>query len=235
MKHCIRSVLAGALPVVLAACGGGGGSIAPNSNLLSAPGEAAIAAYAQSSRQASLRATDSSNNAYTLQLSLALNSGTTTFNGTPNAHSTVETITVDKNGVLVATSTAVSYFLLDPWVPLGTVYGNGSPYAVVTNYFPPPANFQVGGSGTLETITVYHDATESVIDAMITNSYAVTANDVSTIMVCIDTEVSGVTAQGSSDGLANGTESDCYTDDAAGNLALSSITLSVNGTSIEFK
>src|SRR2546430_14539394 len=104
-------------------------------NLSSAPGEAAWAAYVQASHSTTLHATDSSGNNWTLQLSTAANAGTTTFNGTANAYSTLDTVTLDKNGTLVATNTSTSYFLLNPYVPLGKVSSGGTPPAGVASAF----------------------------------------------------------------------------------------------------
>jgi hypothetical protein len=47
--------------------------------------------------------------------------------------------------------------------------------------------------------------------------------------------ITGVTAQGSDDGVANGTESDCYTVNASGTADLASIALTVNGVALNFK
>jgi hypothetical protein len=47
--------------------------------------------------------------------------------------------------------------------------------------------------------------------------------------------MTNVTAQGTTDDLVDDAESDCYTVDAAGNAALVSVTLAVNGVTLTFE
>lgn len=210
--------------------GGGGGG-----NLSSAPGEAAVNAYVQASHQSSLTASNSGNT-YTLQLSSVANASPTTFNGSTPAYSTVDTLTVNKNGAQVAHSVSTSYFLLNPLVPLGKVSSTGTPYAIVTSSMPLPMTVTVGNSGiAFYNLTYYHDSTKSMVDASATATYSVTANNATTLLLCFNAVVSGVTAQGTTDGLANGTETDCYTVDAVGSATLTSIALAVSGTMLTFK
>ena len=72
------------------------------------------------------------------------------------------------------------------------------------------------------------------IDAMESATYSVKANDAISLLVCITNTISGVTAQGTADGLADGTETDCYSVNAAGTAALVSVTLTVAGTTLNF-
>lgn len=60
------------------------------------------------------------------------------------------------------------------------------------------------------------------------------ANDASTLLFCLDATTSDVTAQGATDGLADGSESTCYTVDAAGDVTLTSISLTVSGMALTF-
>ncbi len=232
-------VTAIALPMILVSgCGGGGyggGGGGYVTNLSSAPGEAALAAYVQASHSTTLHATDSSGNSWTLQLSTAANAGTTTFNGIANAYSTVDTVTLDKNGTLVATNTSTSYFLLNPYVPLGKVSSSGTPYGVVTSSFPLPTTVTVGNSGAFDNLTYYHDTTQAVVDADEMATYSVEANNSTTLLTCFNTVISSVTAQGTADGLAAGTETDCYTVNAAGTAALFSITVTASGITLKFQ
>jgi hypothetical protein len=73
------------------------------------------------------------------------------------------------------------------------------------------------------------------MDASESTTYSVMANNSTTLIVCLDSQISGVTAQGTMDGLADGSESDCFTEDAMGNVALLSITLNVAGTTLTFR
>ena len=236
-SHSLATAIA--LPMILVSgCGGGGyggGGGGYMMNLSSAPGEPALAAYVQASHSTTLHATDSSGNSWTLQLSTVANAGTTTFNGTANAYSTVDTVTLDKNGTLVATNTSTSYFLLNPYVPLGKDSSGGTPYAVVTSSFPLPATVTVGNSGAFDNLTYYHDSTLAVADADETATYSVEANNSTTLLTCFNTVISGVTAQGTADGLAAGTETDCYTVNSAGTAALFTITVTASGVTLKFQ
>jgi hypothetical protein len=216
----------------LAGCGGGGSHPA---NLSSAPGEAAINAYHQATHQTTLSAMDSSGNNYTLQLSSVPNAGTTTFEGNAPAYSTVDTVTIDANGMVAASSVGTSYFLLNPYVPLGQVSSTGTPYAVVTSSFPVPTTWNVGSSGPVSNLTFYHDSTKTAVDISETSTYSVEARNSTTLLVCLNSVLSNVTAQGTADGQADGTGSACYSVDASGNMALVSITVMVKGVSLKFQ
>ncbi|HBZ71152.1 MAG TPA: hypothetical protein DEP35_16035 [Deltaproteobacteria bacterium] len=191
-----------------------------------------MASYLQSSHQYMLN--EQGSGMYSLQFSSVPNPGTTTFDGMGPAYSIVETVTVDANGMAIGSGTTTFYFLLNPYVPLGEVSSLATPYGVVTSTNPFPATLNVGDSGTLDTATLFHDATMTVVDATLTVSYMVTANDSSTLLLCLNATTSAVTAQGTTDGLANGSESNCYTVDAAGNVTLESISLTVSGTPLKF-
>jgi hypothetical protein len=221
----------------LYSCGGGGSGGASTSppDLASAPGETALVSYLQGTHQYTLSATDNSGNAFTLKLSSQPYPGTTTFNGEAPAYSTVDTLTLNANGVLAANSISTGYYLLNPYVPLGKTFSTGTPYAVVTSSTPFPATLTVGSSGPVDTLTYYHDSTMGIVDANEQGTYSVQANNSTTLLMCLNFTVSDVTAQGAADGLAADTESDCYTVDASGNVALVSIALTVNGETLNFK
>jgi hypothetical protein len=224
--------------LAVASCGGGGGGgggTPPPMNLSSAPGEAALVGYLQSSHQATLNASDNSGNTYTIQLSRVPNAGTTTFNGSAPAYSTVDTLTLDKNGVLVGNSISTGYYLLNPYVPLGSASSTGSPFGIVTSFTPFPTTLNVGSSGPVDDVTYYHDSTQTALDADEVGTYSVTANNSATLNLCLNFVVSNVSALGTNDGLADDTESDCYTVDASGNVTLDTITLSVNGVTLNFQ
>ena len=230
---------------VLAGCGGGGDSssggagVASSSssapaNLSSAPGAAALTAYVQVSHQSTLTARDTAGNSDTLQLNSAPVGGTTSFNGLASVNSSIGTLTLKQNGVLLTNSITTSFFLISPFTPLGSVSSTGIPYGIVSSPVPLPATLTVGGSGPYGTTTYYHNSTKSIVDATATSTYSVSSNNATTLLVCLNTVTSGVTSQGSLDGLAAGTESDCYTNNASGTLTLLSITITVSGTTLTF-
>ena len=226
---------------LLGGCGGGGGSRSSSSayppgpvNLSSAPGETALMAYLQASHNYTLKA-NSGGNSYTLQVSHVANAGTTKFNGSAPAYSSVDTLTLDENAVRLAISASADYFLLHPYVPLGRVSSTGSPYGVVTSSTPLPTTLEVGSSGDVDSLTYYHDSAMSALDAHEEDTYSVRANNTTTLLLCLDSTMTNVTAQGTADDLVDDTQSDCYSIDAAGNAALVSITLTVNGVDLTFR
>lgn len=228
----------GASLAVLVGCGGGGGygggggGGGYGGNLMSAPGEAALTAYLQANHQGTLTATNSGDS-YTAQLSQVPNAGTTTFNGSAPAYSAVQTVTLSRNGTQVLTSSTTVYFMISPFVPLGQVSSTGTPYAVVTSSSI-PTTLTVGSSSALESLTYYHDSTKATLDGNETDTFAVQARNASTLGLCLTTVISNVTAQGTTDGLADGTEVDCYTVNAAGTAALVSIQLTAGGVMLTF-
>jgi hypothetical protein len=215
-------------------CGDIGGFNIP-SDLSSAPGEAALVGYLQSSHQATLSATDTSGNSFSLQVDSVPNAGTSSFNGSAPAYSTVETITLQKNGQRAASSVSTDYYFLNPYVPLGRTYSTGTPFAVVTSSTPLPATLNVGSSGSVANATYYHDSMMTIRDADEVSSYSVAANSPISLLMCLDFALSNVTTQGQADGLAAATETDCYRVDAAGSATLASIALTVNGVALNFK
>lgn len=219
------------LALLLNACGGGGGggsSTPPPPNLNSAPGAAAINAFFQASHSATLNAGDTAGNKYQVQLSWVPNAGTTTFNGTANAHSTVRAVSVFVNGALNSNDISTEYFLLNPYVPIGAQHTSGTT-DISANIQPVPATITVGQSGPIDTVTVYHNATLITVDALETNTFSVLANNPTTLLFCQNSVLSNVTAQGTADGFVADTESDCYAVDASGNANIARIILSLNG------
>ncbi len=223
----------------ISACGGGGVSVVGGSGtppLSSVPGEAALVNYLQGAHQYTLNATDSSGDSYTILLSSKPKAATSTFNGEAPAYSTVDTLTMEKNGVTVANSISTSYYLLNPYVPLGKTFSTGTPYGLVTSSTPIPATLNVGNTGPVDNLTYYHDSTTGFVDANETDTYSVIVNNSTTLLMCLNIVLSDVTVVGTADGLAPNTEMDCYSVDASGTANLVSIVLApVNGETLDFK
>ena len=96
MKHHLWVTAFLVAAALLTACGGGGygggsGGYMPTMNLSSAPGEMALVNFLQAAHQNMLNASYSGSN-YSLTVNFAPNAGTTTFNGSAPAYSTVETV-----------------------------------------------------------------------------------------------------------------------------------------------
>lgn len=228
---------------LVAGCGGGGGngssqappvSPAAATNLSSAPGAMAMATYRQGAHKYTLKASNGANS-YTLRVSNVPNAGTTKFNGAAPAYSSVDTVTLDENGVMIANSVSTDYFLLNPYVLLGRVSATGSPYGVVISSSPLPTTLEVGSSGDMDSLTDYHDSSMSMLDAQEDDTYSVKANNTTTLLLCEDSSITNVTAQGTADDLVDDSENDCYKVDAGGNAALISVTLTVNGVTLTFE
>ena len=229
-----RLGLGGLIVLLLSACGGGGGGSSGPPNLSSAPGQAALSAWLQANHSYTLNATDASGNNWQLQISSSPNAGTTTFNGTANASSDTQTVNLFKNGAAVGNSVDTAYFTLNPYVRLGSVSNSGV-YEIDSNQAAFPMTLTVGQSGPVDSFTYYHDSTLTTVDATGVDTYSVKANNASTLLICAINDVQNVTAQGTTDGYVTETETDCYTDDASGNLSLSSVTVTGSGVTLTFQ
>ena len=177
---------------------------------------------------------DVAGNTYTVQLLVTPNTGTTTFEGKA-LDSALLTLGLTKNGTTVASVSHTEYFTLNPYVPAGSTSSTGTPYVVTTTFTAIPTTVTVGLTGSLDAGTYYHDATKATVDATYAASFSVTASSPSALLVCVSSVISGVTTQGTIDGLVNSAEKDCYGVDASGNASLNSVTLNVNGITIVFK
>lgn len=222
----------GSLALTLSACGGGGSSSPAAANLQSAPGQAAIAAYYTSSQSGTLNGTDSSGNAYTFQYSLTPIVGTTAFEGHA-ANSATRSVTITRTGGGSANDISTIYFGVNPFTLYGSQLSSG-PYSVVTNFIAVPATITVGQNGPLGTGTYYHDSTKSIVDGQFTATYAVNGDTPSSVMFCETSVISGTTGQGTADGLANGSETDCYRVGSSGTAVLATLTVTVNGVTLNF-
>ncbi len=226
--------------VGLSACGAGNVSVVGASGtppLSSAPGEAAFVNYLQGAHHYTLSATDSSGNQYAIQFTSQPNAATSTFNGKAPAYSTMDTLSLEENGVLIANSISTSYYFLNPYVPLGKTFSIGTPYGLVTSSTPIPATLNVGNTGPVYSLTYYHDSTMTAIDANETVTYSVDANNATTLLMCLNFVLSDVTLVGGADGLVPGAEeTDCYSVDASGSATLVSIAITVStGEMLTFK
>ncbi len=74
-----------------------------------------------------------------------------------------------------------------------------------------------------------------VIDASETSTYTVTSRDSASLQYCVQSVISGTTMQGSADGMADGTETDCYAITAAGVATVVSVSVTAGGVTLMFK
>ena len=228
----------------LGGCGGGGGG---TSTLPSFPGEAAINAYLQVAHHSTLSAVDSAGNNYTLQVDRVPSASTSMFNGSL-ANSTEDTATLTKGSAPPTITQSITYFLLNPYVPLGKDYGTlfGGCFfcsvrfhGVVTSSFPLPVALMVGDSGAVANLTYTGYLPRPgvpTLDGYETVTYSVSATPASTLsLLCLDSAISLVTPQGMADGFSDIPETDCYTISASGTATLVSVAKSVGGLMLTFK
>ena len=103
------------------------------------------------------------------------------------------------------------------------------------NQYELPVAAAVGSKGPFYNMTWYHDTDMSAVDGFMTASYAVEPAESGAARLCLSIEVSRVTAQGVTDGLAEGTQVNCYSISAAGKAALASVDMSVGGQVLAFR
>jgi hypothetical protein len=225
----------------VSSCGGGGsggsnsGSGGVNaSNLSSAPGGSIFGDYLQKPGQTALVATDDSGNSYTLDVEISPYSGITTFNNVFNVYETEIFLTLQKNGVIALQAMTNDFYLLNPYQPVGSAGVTLTPYQVVVSSNPLPSTLNIGDSGPLYSATTYHDPNKTALDGTEIATYTVMENDATTIRLCFDSTISGVTTQGTADGLADGTESDCYSVDSSGNMQLIGVAITAGAVTLDF-
>ena len=226
--------------VLLAGCSGGGGASAPPVF----PGEAAMNAYLQSAHHSSLYATDSAGKTYTLQVDRVPRPTQTMFNRT-SAYAADDTFTLTKGAAPPTVTQSLSLFLLNPYVPVGSVYGAPchSYYCsfplrgVVTSSFPLPQTLNVGDTVVVAnfTYTSYQNPRVPTLDGYETDGYSVIPETSWTRLLCLDAATSGVTAQGTADGIGEVPQTDCYAVDTSGTATLISVTKSVAGVTLTFR
>lgn len=209
----------------LSACGGGGSS----SNSPPPPPSLKSAQTPQQPytiQSTTLTATDASGNTYTAIFSQTPNNGTVMFNG-QTAYNSALSITILQNGATLATEASTDYYLENPFSPLGISGStNGTSWYFLFNSTTPyPTMLTVGNSGPVGSGTYYDAATNASIGSL-TETYSVTANNPTTVLL-------NVYASGTLNGNQE-SETITYTVDASGNIALSSIQVTVNGQTLTF-
>jgi len=171
-----------------------------------------------------LTATDGSGNTYTITYS-STPGGMAMFNG-QSANTSAITLTVSKNGTVVATEDSTAYYLVNPYSPLG-LSGTTSGVAwtaVITGSTPTPSTLTVGASGSLST-AIYMDGMGNTIGSL-TETYTVTADSPTAVFLNID-------AAGSINGVQE-TETLTYSLAGDGAVALVQAQITFNGTTLTF-
>jgi hypothetical protein len=112
---------------------------------------------------------------YTAVYSETPNNGTTMFDG-QEANSSTISLTISKEGVLIASETDTLYYLDNPYRPLGmTISANGGQFEFLYSSTDPlPATLTAGSSGPLGSGTYYAINTNNSI-GFLTETYSVAA------------------------------------------------------------
>ena len=206
------------------------------------PVQAAIQGFYETSSQAEFSATGplpskpkATADTYTLHFSNAPNAGVTAYREQPQAHSAVQTVQLTKNGAPLSTNATTAYYLASPFVPLGRVAASGVPSATSINQYELPAAAATGATGPFFNMTWYHDTDMSAVDGFMVGSWSVTSGEDGAPRVCLKVDTARVTAQGTTDGVTEGTQVQCFRISAAGKATLESLELPIGGQQLLFK
>ena len=209
------------LSLTLAGCGGGGSTTsAPQTYNL----DHFVSAYVRAKHNYSLTATNSGNT-YTLQLNSA--PGPAAAFGSVSADTSVETLELFQNGVLLVSDTATRYYVINPYMPVGDYDATTGYVTVYAGQQDLPTAAKTGQGGSLATSTTYYDTSLTTVFGTETDTWRLEAGSGGNPVFCADS--SGTTANGPN------SESDCYTFDSAGDVLGLTITLDLNGVTLDFK
>jgi hypothetical protein len=186
---------------------------------MSVPGEAAVGAFLQTRHESLLHGADGAA-AVVVSAPLAKRGS---FNGVGPAYAATRTLRVRGPDQQLVTSATTRYFLANPYMPLGKAGADGKPFGAVTVSFGFPTTLRAGDSGPVDRLTYFHDAGMQVAEATEMTTYTVEARDAGSLRLCLRSTVSEVTPQGANDGLAPGTESECYAVTPDGTALLESV------------
>ena len=218
---CCRTRIGLVFVFVLAgtSCGGGGGGSSPPANVQSVP-----APKEPFSISATLNTTYNGNSLQLIYRETP-NAGLIQFQGQMANNSSVS-LTVTENGVTALTEVGTSYYLENPYSPLGAVMSTNGVQTtfVVNSYTPYPKTLTVGASGPVDAGTYYD--TSNVNIGGLTSTYTVAADDSTSVLVNID-------SAGSVNGTAS-SQTETYTVDTSGDTSLISVKLTVNGVTLTF-
>jgi hypothetical protein len=136
--------------------------------------------------------------------------------------------TMTLNGGVVSTDTTDIYFSLNPYVPRGAKYSDGS-YAVqfgITGFLPSSA--RVGETGPLGTLSVYTDSGKTILKSTTQSSWTMEAGTANTAYGCIN----GI--ERDTMGTFVGSTASCYRIDTGGNVLGLRFTINLSGKTLVF-
>jgi hypothetical protein len=234
VKQVLSAIATGAtfavLAGMLAGCGGGGddgggrsGAVQssptpPNPDSVPAPPEP----FTIGSTQLGV---NSGGNSYAGTYSETPNKGTTMFDG-QEANSSTISLTITENGSPIITEIETTYYLENPYQPLGvTLSYNGGQFDLLyksTN--PLPSTLTVGSSGPLDSGTFYDVNTHDAIGSL-TETYSVTSSNG---WILLNTDATGtVNGQSISQTIS-------YVINSGEATGVASVEVLVNGTTLSF-
>lgn len=141
----------------------------------------------------------------------------------------LQSLTIKKNGTVLAASTIQSYFSFNPFATQGARYSDGT-YAVQTSTTGSFASAaKVGDSGSLGILTLYTNANKTSVQATTEATWTLEADTATTAYGCANSIVKN------SAGVQTGTAAGCYKIDTNGNALGMRYTLAVAGKTLTFK
>jgi hypothetical protein len=221
-------VLVASAALSLAACGGGGSDTSTTSSQADFPIEAAAVALHTVANTYSLSATDSNTgDVYVLSGSQAP-SADATFEGALRK-SIASTVVIRKNGALDSTGSTVSYFSVGPFKAYGSISLDGT-YQVITSSPALPTTGRVGYAGTAVASTIYASSTKTFVNSTTTTVWTLEADTAITAWLCANTVIkTGTTSS------IQATKSDCYKITTMGVIQARKVSVTINGTTLNFQ
>lgn len=220
VRQCFALVFV-SLTLVIAGCGGGGSSSTPppTYNL-----NAFASTYAQAKHEYTLSAS-SNGNTYSATLSQVPGSSATC--GTTKAHTMMVTANISENGSLINNDSYTRYYLLNSY-KLVCDYDTTTGYITIySNQNALPTAASIGDSGSSDTATTYYDTSLTTVFGTMTDTWTLNSGSDGNALFCADSV--SKTNNGSV------SESDCYSLDANGNALNLTVTLTVNGVTLNFQ
>ena len=214
---------AGAVAVLLSACGGGGGSDRPVVSALDFPVETAVSVYMQSPH--AFPNLTGSLNGTNFSMSYTFTPGALAAFEGHAAHTATEVAVLTANGVQ-SQARFTNYFALDPYVSYGSLDLDTAEYAVFNQTANLPATARVGQSGVLGDETNYLDSSKAQRQDTSTIGWSVEADTATTALFCINVNVNNTSV---------GDGSQCYRVDANGTVLGFVVRVNVNGSTLTLK
>jgi hypothetical protein len=220
----------GLLLLLLSGCGGGGSAMQLNppasTPLPAPPPETALAPAEPFMIYGTALGASSDGNTYVGSYSETPNDTITMFDG-QEANSSTILLTINENGSPIITETETTYYLENPYQPLGMTFSyNGEQFNFQYNSTDPlPSSLTVGTSGQLGSGTFYAANTNNAVGSL-TESYSVTISETNWMLLSIN-------ATGTLNGQSI-SQSISYFVNAGSAMGVTSAEILVNGTTLQF-